>query len=128
MGVVSYRELDVWRVSMDLCLIVYRLSSSSPPDERFGLTSQVRRSSTAIAANIAEGFGRGTKADFARFVRIARGSLMETETHIELAQRLDYIQSDDAQRATDECDRISRMLHRLHGSLTQHEAPGTRHA
>lgn len=91
----NYRELIVWQEAMDLVEQVYRLSKDWPADERFGLTNQIRRATVSIAANIAEGEGRGTDPDFCRFLRIAHGSLREVETHALIALRLTY--STDAQ-------------------------------
>ena len=123
--VASYRELEVWQFAMDLSVDVYRLSESFPADERFGLTSQLRRSSSSVAANIAEGFGRESRAAFAQFLRVARGSLHETETHVELALRLGYLTRDGAQELLGKADRIGRMMRGLLSSLTRHPEPGT---
>ena len=84
----GFRDLIVWQRAMDVTESVYRLTSDYPRDEQFGLTSQTRRAATSIAANIAEGHGRGTRAAYANFLRIARGSLRELETHLLLASRL----------------------------------------
>jgi four helix bundle protein len=77
----SYRELAVWLEGMNLVTETYRLSRQFPTDERFGLTSQMRRSAVSIPANIAEGHGRSHRGDFLHHVSFARGSLAELETH-----------------------------------------------
>ena len=86
----SYRDLRVWQGGMELAEACYRLTSTFPPSELYGLTSQIRRSASSIPANIAEGYGRRGRGDYVRFVGIAQGSLMELETHLLLSQRLGF--------------------------------------
>jgi four helix bundle protein len=83
----SFRDLDAWKLAMDLAEVVYRWTATFPPSERYGLTSQMQRSSVSVACNIAEGWGNGTTRMFVRRLRDARGSLTELETQIELAKR-----------------------------------------
>ncbi len=90
----SHRDLIVWQKGMDLAVAGYRLTIAFPIDERFGLTSQIRRAGASIPANIAEGYGRESPGAYARQLRVAQGSLKEFETHIELANRVGLI--DDA--------------------------------
>lgn len=87
----GYRSLEIWRVAMEVSQSVYELTATFPVEKRFGLTSQMRRSAVSIASNIAEGWGRGTPAQFANFLRIARGSANELETLLELSHRLGFI-------------------------------------
>ena len=87
--VLSYRDLAVWQRGMQLAEDVYRLTALFPPEERFGLTSQLRRATTSIPANIAEGHSRSSTKDFLRHLSIAVGSLAEVTTFIELAERLE---------------------------------------
>jgi len=77
--VETHRNLDVWTKSIDLCVQVYSLTKIFPVEERFGLNSQLRRAAVSVASNIVEGAARGTSRDFLRFLRIARGSLVELE-------------------------------------------------
>lgn len=91
MAVQSYRELVAWQKAMDLAAEVYRITRTFPGDELYGITSQLRRASVSVPANIAEGQGRQTTGEFRQFLGHARGSLLETETHILLAMRLHYI-------------------------------------
>lgn len=91
----DFRNLDVWRKAHGLALAIYRATGSFPNDERFGLTSQLRRSSASVAANIAEGCGRGGDRDFARFLTIAMGSAGETEYHLLLAHDLGLLSDSD---------------------------------
>jgi four helix bundle protein len=86
----SYKELLVWQKSMELVVSVYELTEQLPRTELFGLTSQIRRAAVSIPANIAEGRFRGTRKDFAQFLRIAYSSGAELETHIEITKRLPF--------------------------------------
>ena len=115
----SYRDLDAWTVGVDLAVACYALTQSFPSDERFGLTSQIRRSSTSIPANIAEGYGRQSRQDFIRFCRIAQGSVKELETHMIVAQRIGMVSREDISVILDDCDRIGRMLGGLIRSLQE---------
>ncbi|MCW0393919.1 hypothetical protein NB696_000403 [Xanthomonas sacchari] len=85
-----HERLDVWRDSMDLVENIYRLSEAFPATERFGLTAQLRRAAVSIPANIAEGAARRSTPEYLRFLSIARGSLSEASTHLQIARRLDY--------------------------------------
>ena len=87
----NYKELDVWKKSVGLALTIYNVTNSFPTSEKFGLTSQMRRAATSVAANIAEGWGRGTTKEYVQFLLIARGSLMELETHAVISRGLDYL-------------------------------------
>jgi four helix bundle protein len=86
----SYRSLVVWQKSFDLSFAIYHLTKDFPDSERYGLTSQMRRSAVSIPSNIAEGYGRGTKVSFHQFLRIAYGSAAELETQLLLAEKLGY--------------------------------------
>jgi four helix bundle protein len=87
----NYMELKVWQKSYDLCLKAYKLTAIFPKDERYGLTSQIRRSAVSIPSNIAEGYGRKTTADYIRMLYIAYGSTCELETQVLLAGDLGFI-------------------------------------
>lgn len=113
----SYRDLDVWRVSIELVELCYGVTESFPDTERFGLTSQMRRCSVSIPANIAEGFGRESRQDYILFLRIAQGSVKELETLAIIAQRVGLLGDDETQGVLDECDRIGRMLYALTRAL-----------
>lgn len=86
-----HERLDVWRDSMDLVEMIYRLSDAFPATERFGLTAQLRRAAVSVPANIAEGAARRSTPEYLRFLSIARGSLSEASTHLQIARRLDYM-------------------------------------
>lgn len=87
----DFREIKVWGKAHKLTLEIYKATAAFPTDERYGLTSQLRRSSASIAANIAEGFGRGGNAELARFLQIAMGSASEVEYHVLLARDLNLL-------------------------------------
>ena len=109
-GVRSYRDLRVWQKGMDLAAEVYRLSRSWPKEELYGLTSQVRRSAASVPANIAEGYGRQSPASYGQFLKIARGSLKELETHLVLAERVGLSAQGSCRDALDQADDLGRML------------------
>ena len=87
----SYRDLIVWQKSMNLVTLLYQLTKQFPDDEKFGLTSQIKRSSVSIPSNIAEGYGRSSRKEYVRFLEIARGSLYEFQTQLEIAANLKFI-------------------------------------
>lgn len=87
----TYRDLVAWQKGMALAELVYRATAALPPEEKFGLVSQMRRAAVSIPANIAEGFGRAGKVEFRRYLEISRGSLFELQTHAELARRLGWL-------------------------------------
>ena len=84
----THRDLAAWKMAMDLVRQVYLLTSSFPDDERYGLTQQTRRSAVSVPSNIAEGAARETKKEFIRYLYIARGSLSELQTQLEIARQL----------------------------------------
>ncbi len=116
----SYRDLKVWQRAMDLAVLVYELTRDFPKEERFGLTSQVRRASVSIAANIAEGYGRSTKGSYLSFLRIAQGSLKEVETHLILATRVSICPEASTNPILKETDELGRMLRTLIVRLEHH--------
>lgn len=87
----DYRNLEVWKAGKALAVSAYKLSAALPPDERFGLRSQIQRSAVSIPANIAEGAGRGSDKEFGRFVRISIGSLNELDTLLQIAAELEQV-------------------------------------
>src|SRR5262245_60681728 len=109
-GIKSYKDLDVWTMSMLLAESCYRITKDFLRDEIYGITAQIRRASASILANIAEGYGRDQTGSFIQFLRIAQGSARELETHLILAGRVGLLRSDPLSGLLDDCERISKML------------------
>ena len=106
----AFRELKVWNKSHEMTLAVYRATLQFPKEEKYGLTSQLRRASASVPANIAEGCGRGGDAELARFMQIAMGSASEVEYHLLLAKDLDYLKASDYAELDRSIIEIKRML------------------
>lgn len=115
----SHRDLTVWQKGMELVEQVYALTRRLPPDERFRLVSQSTRAAVSVPANIAEGHSRGTRRDYAHFVSVAKGSLMELETYVMVSQRLGYVGPADAADVLERISEMSRMLTALRQRLTE---------
>ena len=109
----NVRELKVWQKAHELVLAIYRVSAGFPSDERFGLTQQLRRSTTSVASNIAEGCGRGSDADFARFLYMALGSASEAEYQMLLAHDLKFLDRTAYGELTERVVEVKRMLSAL---------------
>ncbi len=123
--ILSYRDLIVWRSSIDVVKVVYELSRVFPTDERFGLTSQMRRAAVSIPANIAEGHGRHHTGDYLRHLSIATGSLCELETLLTIAEQLGFLRAEDHQSVIGRTEHISRMLGGLSRALRVHRRAPT---
>ncbi len=108
-----FEDLRVWQSGMDLAESVYRLTASFPSDERFGMTSQLRRCAASVPANIAEGWGRASRKDYTRLLRIARGSLYETKTHLLLSQRVLDIDGAETAEVIQQIEPLRRQLQAL---------------
>ena len=106
----DYRRLNVWQKAHELTLLVYRSTALLPPYERYGLVSQMRSAAVSIESNIAEGCGRSSDADFARFLHNAAGSANELECQVTIAHDLGYLQSDVAQRMSGLRSEVKKML------------------
>jgi four helix bundle protein len=117
MSVQHYRELEVWQLAMDLAEKCYQTTKDFPKLELFGLTSQIRRSAASIPANIAEGQGREHTKEFLNHLSIARGSLMEVETHLMLSQRVGLLHRAKVESLLAPTDRIGRMQSGLRKAL-----------
>lgn len=113
----TYRDLVVWQRAIDLVDTAYRVSRAFPSEERFGLTSQLRRAAVSIPANIAEGHGREHLGEYLHHLSIANGSLMELETHIVIAGRMGYVTAEGMQRTLDLTGDVGRMLSGLTRAL-----------
>ena len=113
----SYRELKVWQRAMELVVLVYELTKKFPKDELYGLVSQIRRSVISLPSNITEGQGRQSSKDFKQFLSIARASLNELETQIEIANRLNYIDKFESDRISEITTEVGKMINGLRSSL-----------
>jgi len=113
----SYRDLVAWQKAMDLVTEVYRITTSFPKEEMYGLTSQMRRAAVSVPSNIAEGQGRRGVAEFRHFLRQAIGSLMEIETQVMIAQRLGYLGLETTGQILHDSAELGRVLNGLLASL-----------
>lgn len=109
----SYRDLIVWQKSMSLVTLIYKLVARLPENEKYGLTPQIKRSAISIPSNIAEGYGRNYKKDYSRFLQIARGSLFENQTQLEIAVNLDFIEAIDLEEIKELSIEVEKMLNSL---------------
>jgi four helix bundle protein len=112
----KYQDLEVWQKAHKLTLAVYKITQAFPKEERFGLTSQVRRASSSIGANLAEGCGRRSDGEMARFVQIAMGSGAELY-HFLLTKDLGFVKNIEYESLTSELSEVMRMLSALSGKL-----------
>ena len=120
----SYRDLEVWQQSMELAERVWRLSARFPAQERFGMTSQLRRAATSVPANIAEGAERHGTREFLQFLGIASGSLAETETFLLLAERLGLLPPEKVNDTLEQAATVGRLLNGLKRSLRERTRAG----
>jgi four helix bundle protein len=121
----DFKELKVWSKAHELTIIVYSMARAFPRDEMYGLTSQMRRSAASIGANIAEGCGRRSDGELARFLQIARGSASETEYHLLLAKDLKFMSEKDYEIAGKKLNELQRMLTSLVQKVRPMHARGT---
>ncbi|QSQ44067.1 four helix bundle protein [Xanthomonas translucens pv. translucens] len=120
-----FRELEVWRLSVELAKAVYILTADFPREERYGLTSQLQSAAVSVPSNIAEGNARASTRDYARFVSMARGSIAELQTQLTLASELSLADPQAVDIVMDIAERVGRMLHKLHYSLNQRLETGS---
>lgn len=113
----NYKELKVWQKAYQLCLEIYRITKRFPKEERYGLTSQVRRAAVSVPSNIAEGYGRKTTPEYIQALYVAYGSNCELETQILLSGDLDYIKVEDIKKIQKDIEEVERMLKALIKSL-----------
>lgn len=118
----NYKTLDAWHRARGLVKDVYAVSSGWPAEERFGLTSQVRRAAVSVGANLAEGCGRATPRSYAQFVSHAIGSLNEVDHHLGVADDLGFMDKTNTTRLSCEVEEIGKMLHALRKTILR--APG----
>ena len=109
----NYQTLDVWKKGMELVKEIYLVTKSYPKEELFALTSQTKRSSTSIPANIAEGMGRRYKKDTIHFLHIARGSIYELETHLNIALMINIVEENCFNQIMNLIDEVAKLLNGL---------------
>lgn len=115
----SYKDLAVWQKAMVLVGEVYKISQTFPQTEVFTLTSQLRRAAISIPSNIAEGYGRNMTREYQQFLRIARGSLLEVETCLQIADNLGYLQQQQLTLLLSQTKEINKMLNAIINSLAK---------
>lgn len=111
----SHKNLDTWQQAMLLVKLTYQVSASFPKAEQFGLTSQMRRAAVSVPSNIAEGVARGTTKEYVHFLNIARGSLSELDTQLEIAKMLAFIEGDNPM--FQQIETVVRLLSGLHRAV-----------
>ena len=109
----NFRDLDVWRLAMEIVVDIYECTKTFPKEEIYGLVSQMRRAAVSIASNIAEGFNRYHNKEYRQFLYIALGSCAELETQIEVSVTLGYITQSGRDKISEKLDHESRMLRNL---------------
>ena len=119
----SFKELKVWQKSYELCLKVFRITKKLPGEEKFVLSFQMRKAALSIPSNIAEGYGRKTRADYIRILYIAYGSVCELDTQIVLAGDLNYIQTNVRNDLNQDISEVEIMLKALIRSLEKKQFP-----
>ena len=111
--VQDFKDLVIWKKSIELTIIIYKLTTSFPENEKYNLISQIRRATTSISTNIAEGAGRRTKKDFVKFLYNAYGSIKEVESLLLLSEELNYLDNNMHSTILQSIDELSRMLFRF---------------
>ncbi len=118
----SFRDLRVWREAMHLTAEIYRSTSEFPRHELYGLSQQIRRAAVSVPSNIAEGKGRNTDKEFSQFLFHARGSLLEVQTQLLIAEELQYLSKEKAENLLGLAEGVGRALSGLINSLRSHAA------
>ena len=113
----SYKDLLVWQKAIDITADAYKITKTFPSEERFGLSSQMQRAAVSIAANIAEGHGRGTRADYAHFLDMANGSVAELETLFIIVRKLAYCSDQQCSKMEGQLHEVGKMLGSLRNKL-----------
>ena len=114
----EFRDLVVWQKAMDLTVMVYNIVKQLPRDETFALSDQIRRAAVSVPSNIAEGQGRITSKEFIRFLSMARGSLWELSTQIELCERMHYLDKSQTTTIHSKITEIAKMINALSNSIS----------
>ena len=113
----NYKELKIWKKSMDLVENIFQLIANFPDSEKYGLIYQIKRSAISVPSNIAEGAGRNSNKDFSRFLSISKGSLNELNTQLIISYRLNFIDSKVLDQLEDTINEIHKMIYKFNQSL-----------
>ncbi|SHE39621.1 four helix bundle protein [Psychroflexus salarius] len=113
----NYKELKIWKKSMDLVENIFQLIANFPDSEKYGLIYQIKRSAISVPSNIAEGAGRNSNKDFSRFLSISKGSLNELNTQLIISYRLNFIDSKVLDQLDDTINEIHKMIYKFNQSL-----------
>ncbi len=119
MKITHYRDLIAWQKGIDLVVAVYEATYGFPQREIYGLTSQVRRAAVSVPSNIAEGQGRGTPNEFGHGLRVAHGSLLESETQLIIARRLGYLDTSKTESLLTQTAEVGRIINGLIKSIAK---------
>ncbi len=111
MVIKEFHEITAWRLAHELTIKVYQITANFPPEEKFGLTSQIRRAAVSVPSNIAEGFKRKSKKDSCHFYNVAEGSLEEVKYQLYLAAELNYIDSSNSEAINELACHVGRALY-----------------
>lgn len=109
----NYKQLEVWKKAVDLAVRVYAVTKNFPSEERFGITSQMRRCAVSISSNIAEGAGRNSDNEFRHFLNIAFGSCSELETQLIISDKLGYLSKNELEEVTSDVSEVQRIIFTL---------------
>lgn len=121
----DYKDLLIWKRGLEFVKLVYQVTALFPQDERFGMTSQLRRSSVSVLANIVEGRGKRTDKDFLRFLYISKGSLNESQCYIELALELHFIDQKQFEILYNKSNEMSYLLNKFMRRLSNPPEPAS---
>lgn len=117
----QYRKLDVWKKSIELAVDIYAQTRNFPSEEKFGLTSQIRRSAISVPSNIAEGAGRKSNKEFCHFLNIAYGSSCELDTQLLISMNLGFIKDQELEILTNKITEVQKMIYKLNQKLTERD-------
>lgn len=107
----NFKKLKVWNEAIELAIDIYKVTTKYPDDERFGLTSQLRRATVSVSSNIAEGAGRDTSAQFQHFLNIANGSTNEVISQLYLSNKLGFLSDSELENLEDRADKVQKMIY-----------------
>jgi four helix bundle protein len=117
MPLQDYRQLEVWQEAMNLVTLIYKSTATFPREEAYGLTNQLRRAAVSVPSNIAEGQGRRSTKEFLNQLSVARGSLLEVQTQVEIGNRLRYLEANQVSCLEQQVGTVARLLNGLIRSL-----------